>query len=347
MRGYTRGRGVRSWLLVAVLAPALLVVACGGDHDDEEDQPAAAPPRTATEGRETGVTLDARTQGLAGIAVTALQPVTHQGAVGAFGTVLDLSDLADARTAVAAAVLRVERAKSALAASSAEHRRIEDLNRDEHNASDKALETATAAWRRDDGELAAARVAVDGLLAAGRQHWGGVLAGWLGPGSPELDRLLQGNERLLQVTLPPGSALSSAPAVATVRAGDRPAVEARLVSPAPRTDPQIQGQSFFYSVAGPGAPLPGMNVRVSVPAGSPIAGVVVPSTAVVWWQGRAWVYVEKAPGRFARREVATEVPLPDGWFVTAGVAAGERIVTSGAQVLLSEEGRAAVHGSEG
>ncbi len=347
MRRSGRGRVVRSWILVAALAPALLAAGCGGDRGDEEDKPAAAPPRTATEGGETVVALDAQTMARAGIVVAALQATTHQGTAEAFGSVLDLTELADARSAAATAAVRVERARSALAASTAEHRRVETLNKDEHNASDKALEAATAAWRSDQGELAAAGVALDGLMAAGRQRWGGVVAGWLERGGPELDRLLQGQERLLQVTLPAGSVPASAPGVATVRAGDGPALEARLVSPAPRTDPRIQGQSFLYVVGGIAAPLPGTNVRVSVPMGAPLAGVVVPSSAVVWWQGRAWAYVEKAPARFARREVATDVPMPGGWFVTTGLAAGDRVVSSGAQVLLSEEGRAALHGAEG
>jgi len=75
--------------------------------------------------------------------------------------------------------------------------------------------------------------------------------------------------------------------------------------------------------------------------------VVVPAAAIVWLQGRAWVYVEKAPGQFVRREVPAEMPLAEGWFVAKNLTAGERVVVQGAQILLSEEGRAAVHGSEG
>jgi multidrug efflux pump subunit AcrA (membrane-fusion protein) len=98
--------------------------------------------------------------------------------------------------------------------------------------------------------------------------------------------------------------------------------------------------------ASPGM-LPGVSADAQVPVGPGVSGVVVPASAVVWWQGRAWAYVERKTGTFSRSEVATDVPVPGGWFVSGGVAAGQRLVVRGAQMLLSEEGRGAVHGSEG
>ena len=93
--------------------------------------------------------------------------------------------------------------------------------------------------------------------------------------------------------------------------------------------------------------LPGAAVAAFLPIGEARTGVVVPAAAVVWWQGRAWVYVEERPGRFVRRVVATGAPVAGGLFVTGGVVAGDRVVVRGAQMLLSEEGRGAVQGSEG
>ena len=40
---------------------------------------------------------------------------------------------------------------------------------------------------------------------------------------------------------------------------------------------------------------------------------------------------------FVRREIQATQPTDDGWFVSNGVKAGERVVASGAQLLLSEE----------
>jgi hypothetical protein len=61
----------------------------------------------------------------------------------------------------------------------------------------------------------------------------------------------------------------------------------------------------------------------------------VPRDAIVSFQGRSWVYVQRDATHFSRREVA-------GPFVT-NIAPGTRVVTTGAQELLSEEMRAQLH----
>jgi hypothetical protein len=338
------------WAAVACAAVALLAGACGGggrDADDAEVRPVSAAPRVVAGRDGTVVTLDAATLARSGLVVEALGATTHQAEEIAYGTVLDLTGLAEERGAVVAANARVEKARAALAASKAEHDRVKALAADDHNASDRTVERAAAAWRADEAELNAAEAALAAQLGAGRQRWGATIAGWIAGGSAELEALLQQKDRLLQITPPPDSPLPSPPATATVRAGGGPGVAARFVSPAPRTDPRIQGVSLLYIAPAAPALLPGASVLALLPFGRSSSGVVVPEPAVVWSQGRAWVYVETGPGRYLRREVATNTPVPGGWFVTTGLAAGERVVVRGGQTLLSEEGRAAVHGAEG
>ena len=72
----------------------------------------------------------------------------------------------------------------------------------------------------------------------------------------------------------------------------------------------------------------------------------VPADAVVWWQGRAWVYVQIDPQRFARREIPADAPVPGGWFLSKGIDAGDRVVNRGAQQLLSEEFRSQIEVGE-
>ena len=47
--------------------------------------------------------------------------------------------------------------------------------------------------------------------------------------------------------------------------------------------------------------------------------------------------MQTADDTFARRAVQLERPTRDGWFVASGLAAGERVVVTGAQQLLSAE----------
>ncbi len=83
--------------------------------------------------------------------------------------------------------------------------------------------------------------------------------------------------------------------------------------------------------------LPGLDLTAFVPAGPPVQGGVIPSATVVWRQGKAWAYLQVNPEEFTRRRVPTATPVSEGYFVTKGFRAGERIVTKGAQSLLSEE----------
>ena len=68
-------------------------------------------------------------------------------------------------------------------------------------------------------------------------------------------------------------------------------------------------------------------------------GTFVPSSAVVWYAGQPWVYVQDRPTRFARRPLGRAAEAAGGFFVTEGLQPGERVVTGGAGLLLSEEQR--------
>jgi hypothetical protein len=65
--------------------------------------------------------------------------------------------------------------------------------------------------------------------------------------------------------------------------------------------------------------------------------VVVPASAVVWSEGKAWAYLQTGARQFSRRELATDSPVDAGYFVTAGFSVTNKVVTRGAQSLLSEE----------
>ncbi len=65
--------------------------------------------------------------------------------------------------------------------------------------------------------------------------------------------------------------------------------------------------------------------------------MVVPRDAVVRTEGKGWVYVATGDDHFTRKEIALDRATENGWFVTNGVAAGDKLVITGAQSLLSEE----------
>lgn len=129
----------------------------------------------------------------------------------------------------------------------------------------------------------------------------------------------------------------------------RPAPEARpiaahLVGPAPEADPTTRRPAYLYRADGgwPGA-TPGTPVTALVHGvGAAAEGALVPDGAVVQWEGLAWAYRQRAPGRYERVRVPTDRPAPGGWLVGAPLAAGDSVVVRGAEELLSEEFRARV-----
>ena len=67
-------------------------------------------------------------------------------------------------------------------------------------------------------------------------------------------------------------------------------------------------------------------------------GIVVPSSAVVWYGGKAWVYKKNSQDQFMRLPISTESPTNGGWFnQSKQINGGDELVTNGAQLLLSEE----------
>jgi hypothetical protein len=136
--------------------------------------------------------------------------------------------------------------------------------------------------------------------------------------------------------------------------GSGPRVTARLVGPAPEADPVTRRPAYLYRAARswPGA-APGVPIVALIPAsqlsgasakgdGNSGPGVVVPDSAVVQWEGLAWAYRRRAPGRFERVRVATDRPVPGGWLTGSPLVAGDTVVLRGAEELLSEEFRARV-----
>jgi hypothetical protein len=126
-----------------------------------------------------------------------------------------------------------------------------------------------------------------------------------------------------------------------------------LTGSAPPPDPKARGRVMLYRVGLGGsdpAPAPGTPVTAYVSAeGEPLKGVTVPEAAVVRYLGQAWVYVAGDGNEFERREVSLDHPAAGGgggWFVVDAFQGDERVVTVGAQVLLSAEINAAFGGGE-
>ncbi len=342
MRAFSR----RPWRLVGLTILLLSIGACGRDREEAERAE-----RSHAEGAkpagpaESGVRLDSAAQARAGVATAILKEAAQAREIRASGTVLDITGLADLRARYVAAVADVEKARTAMDVARRDHDRVQLLFKDNQNVSAKVVDEAAAALSTAQTARRAAQAPVRAVEATARQQWGSILATWLSDDGDALTRLLDRRDLLIQVTLPPDAFVMTPPAHASVQVVGGPRHEASFVSRAAHTDPQLQGASFFYVASAAPDLQPGATLVVMLRAGSQVRGVVVPASAVVWLNGRTWVYVQDAPDHFARRDIATTRPTGADAYLT-DLPPMLPVVVQGAQTLLSEEFRAQIQVGE-
>jgi multidrug efflux system membrane fusion protein len=315
-----------SLLLVVIF---LLAVGCSKETGEKS---APAPAEKKEESRvtrgtngETIIKLDAETQKLMGLETASLASAQLNPEIKGFGRVLDTAPLASM-------VADLMSASAASQASQAEMERLKALAA-QNNASARALQTAEAAAVRDGAQTEAARL----KLVAG---WGSAIAA-----RQDLAAFVRSlgslESALVQVNVSPDQSLKQDPAgarIVTLSPEAKP-VEAQFISHAPSVDPQVQGHGLLFLISpNPSRLAPGAAVTGFIDvAGEKQAGVAVPRTAIVRFNGTTWVYVQTGDETFERTEAQLERPLQDTWFVRDGLKPQAKVVTTGAQQLLSEE----------
>jgi hypothetical protein len=298
--------------------------------DAAADQPirAASSVRHGTNG-ENIISFDLKTQQLIGLQTAPLTVATLPPEIKAYGRVLDPAPLATLASDIVSA-------RAALDASGKEYDRLESLARGQ-NVSAKTLEDAGAARQHDQAALAAA----EAQLAAAT---GNALAN-----QPDLPAfvasLVKSETVLVRLDVPAGEWPGQTPVGALVLppSGEQP-IAAQFLDRAATTDPQVQGAGFLFVATNSSARLtPGLAVSgfLQMP-GEPLHGEVVPDNAVVRSDERSWMYLQTADTDFVRREITLDYPVTGGWFVTNSVTSGDRVVVTGAQMLLSEERKSLV-----
>jgi RND family efflux transporter MFP subunit len=258
------------------------------------------------------------------------------------------------RMASAQADLEADRASLAVAQSALARART--LNADNKNVSDRAVQEAEARVATEQAHLNGAQESVrllsSGLGANGAAaveleipRGGTVVEVLAHPGETveagqPLLRIARFDKLLARVDVPAGRTIAPDLKSASIVAlgNEEKPLTGKRVGFAASVDPKTQGQPFVFRVTDPsGALRPGLSVTAYLAIPGPSrTGAVVPRSAVIWQTGKSWVYVQTEKEKFARREVALEDPSGSGWF-TRSLNAGDKVVTRGAQMLLSEE----------
>ncbi len=313
----------RALVVIAVVAGTAWLIRAGlqrrAASASSESQATTEPSRMVVTEGQAAVVLDSATNRRIGIATAVLRPQERPGELGLAGEIVtDPSALAIVRAAVAGRLM---------------------LSEGTHWPAfgDPVTAGAVLGQVSDALPLTAPRSGVVSRVLAQ-------------PGE-----LVQAGQGLLEITdyarplarIAWGAAApQQPPASILVAPAEHPKARlpARLVGSAPEADPLTRWPAFLYRLdhGWPGA-RPGAAVQAFVADPKTLVrGVFIPDDAVVQWDGLTWVFLQRGTGRYLRTRISAERPVPGGWLEAGEVAAGDTVVTRGAQQLLSEEFRAKI-----
>ena len=282
------------------------------------------------------ITVSQKSQGLSGISTEKLVPAKIRDRVKVFGEVMDLQSLIEMQNSYAIAEAAVERANAQIKVSRNEYTRVKKLFDFNRNVSQKDLQIAEAGYVSDQADSQSAAQNVSGLQGQIRQQWGKVVYGWIAQSSTVENEVVQGRISIFLLVIPPGDRINNPPFIADIVMPDGEQIRATLVSASPRTDPSIQGDSYFYKSQVGQELASGSNVVAYLPAGREASGVIIPASAVVWFNGKPLFYLKKGSDTFTPFTLSERDFHNGEWFLTSGVKAGQEVVVRGAQLLLSQ-----------
>jgi multidrug efflux system membrane fusion protein len=314
------------------------------DSDDVAKKPAGKEEDKVSITHDTNdnivISMNREQQDDVGIALTNPPAAQVAREVKAYGRVVDPAPIADLW-------LQLSTAEAAFDNSHQELERMKTL-KEQNNASEKALQTASAAYLQN-------LLSVNSIRAKLELTWGTKLAELTGdvvipPGTqrkppPGPNPIMDPGNVLIRLNLPAGEALDSQPESARIvsLAANATPITAVYFDELPSVDPQTQSRGFlFYATTN--SLKAGEAVTGYLQTGAePLKGVIIPRSAVVRTEGKGWIYVLNENGKsFTRKEIPLDHQTDNGWFVATGITGGDHAVVTGAQVLLSEELKASM-----
>lgn len=303
-----------------------------------ENPGARTPDTTPPESLKHVVRLSPESERLAQIKTFQPEPSLQHPEFPCFGRVLDVKDLLTLRNRHRETEANLELRNASLALSGKNLSRIRSL----HTAKvvpERELIQAESEWRANQTQQRAAQLEEESIREEIIYLWGDVVSRMILDKDPNrLEQLIRHEKALIQLTLPRGRKASRDQSRFFVsrHPSRSEAIPAEILSPAPRTDDLLQGESWLLEI--PGAHYqPGMRIHAWVLSEDLIEGVEVPSSAILWQGGRPWIFLQEGPGVYRRIPVDLVRENHGKPLITSPIEAQAPIVILGAQALLSEE----------
>jgi hypothetical protein len=304
--------------------------ACHRNSGTEEPTPGtdaqgSGTDKMPTDKKEEGeVTLSPEQIEKIGLITTTVKASEYADQASGYGTVIAHDSIAQALAELISAQATEKQSRSAL----------ERTRRLAGTAGAVSADIEEASARQAEVDDAALTLAKQRLSATF-----GLRPPWSGGGNLALlHGLADGNPKLVRLTFPIGALDGDAPkSLLAARIGSVSGRRWKMTSVwAAPADANVPGRSFFAILYGADVG-EGERILVWAPIGATEAGVIIPQAAVVISGGKYWCYLEEKTGTYVRTEIDTHRPWQDGYFLSEGVKAGDKVVIKGAAQLLAQE----------
>ncbi|HEY1122514.1 MAG TPA: hypothetical protein VGE67_12970 [Haloferula sp.] len=274
--------------------------------------------------------MDAATRERLGLRTAVLEKCMVTPISPAFGTVLSPATLVDLLRQRETAKATAELSKDALA-------RAEKLFGEGELVARKDVEAARSQQIQN-------QAAIQGIEDRISLEWGPAFTAMPAEDLSSLIKdLLEKKRILVRVTATEHRWTDPTPTGASLHLAGRGAatLHTQSIYPSTTTDPAFQNPSFLAiftsqgTALAAGATVPG---ALDLPDQTQEEGLLVPESAVVLFEGRAWIFrVHGEDHELSRIEISIDRPVAGGWYVSKQQAGKDEVVISGAQILLSQE----------
>jgi len=288
----------------------------------------------------SSVSLEEEVQKTLGLEIIQLKPSILHNENASFATRINLSPLLQQRSDYFAHLSHVEISQLKRNQAQAEVKRLKQLARNQAVSSRKLL-TQQNQLAVYSAELKATKNKLNSLSSQFTSQWGATLTHWfLSENNQHFQKINTFKKHIYILYLP--SYILTAPKTIFIHPNNQrtQANKAQLISNAANFgNTQQAGNAFFY-LADPTTPL-SKRVNAWVPLNAEAeSGVIIPQSALVWHLGQSFVYLQIDNENYQRIKINHKVRIDaDHYFIQHELQTNDRLVSLGAQTLLSEEFR--------
>lgn len=327
--------------LSSLLLPSLAHAEDQDGQEDEDNDDEESPSRVQIIDGIASIHLTIDEQSQSGLISKQLTTTHHLPEQRSYGKVINIQGLVKLRSDYQAMLSKQAITKSTFETARQNYQRLKQLHKEAIIPAHK-LQLAQSAWQSAQIKVNANKMQLQNIHTTAEQSWGSTLTQWaLDQHSPNFQQLLKQQQMLIMISLKANqSLLEDTSFIFIARDNDRQkAHKAYLISAAPYTGTSLQGETYFFRCSHERLRI-GMQIHAWMPqTGQSLTGVTIPESAIVWHAGKPWVYLQTDSEHFTRQALPNHRSQNNGGFVSSTVFRDHPVVTTGGQMLLSEEFR--------